>query len=136
MVACGSGEDRGPRARPSIDRRRWIEFPDGLRLLPNRCSSGSRRIPYRRRSHPERDAESRLEAATAAPAAGQDAAAASIADPLGPGANGTNVQEAGVDEPDTLKSDGETIFTLERGVLRAVSATADPRLLDELKLPR
>jgi uncharacterized secreted protein with C-terminal beta-propeller domain len=49
---------------------------------------------------------------------------------------GTNVQEAGVDEPDTLKTDGKTLFTVAAGRLEAVDVTgAEPRRLDSLKLP-
>jgi len=47
----------------------------------------------------------------------------------------TNVQEAGVDEPDTVKTDGRTIWTLAGGRLHAVDArAATPRLLSTLEL--
>ena len=47
----------------------------------------------------------------------------------------TNVQEAGVDEPDTVKTDGKTIFALANGTLHAVDARADaPKLLGTLAL--
>ena len=47
----------------------------------------------------------------------------------------TNVQEAGVDEPDTVKTDGKTIFALANGSLHAVSARSDsPQLLGTLEL--
>ncbi len=47
----------------------------------------------------------------------------------------TNVQEAGVDEPDIVKTDGRTIFALENGTLHAVDARSDsPRLLGTLAL--
>ena len=47
----------------------------------------------------------------------------------------TNVQEAGVDEPDTVKTDGQTIFAIANGSLHAVDArSAAPRLLDTLAL--
>jgi len=50
--------------------------------------------------------------------------------------SGTNVQEAGVDEPDIVKTNGETVFTVESGRLEsiAVGATGKPRLLDTLAL--
>jgi hypothetical protein len=48
----------------------------------------------------------------------------------------TNVQEAGVDEPDIVKSQGTTIFAVADGRLHAVDAGGDsPRVLDTLKLP-
>lgn len=47
----------------------------------------------------------------------------------------TNVQEAGVDEPDLVKTDGSTIFALAGGRLHAVDVSAgEPRLLDSLEL--
>jgi uncharacterized secreted protein with C-terminal beta-propeller domain len=47
----------------------------------------------------------------------------------------TNVQEAGVDEPDTVKTDGKTIFAIANGRLHAIDARAEtPRLLGTLPL--
>jgi uncharacterized secreted protein with C-terminal beta-propeller domain len=47
----------------------------------------------------------------------------------------TNVQEAGVDEPDTVKTDGRTIFAIANGTLHAIDARAEtPRLLGTLAL--
>jgi uncharacterized secreted protein with C-terminal beta-propeller domain len=49
--------------------------------------------------------------------------------------SGTNVQEEGVDEPDLVKTDGNTLFAVASGRLRAVDVTgAKPRLLDSLAL--
>ena len=42
----------------------------------------------------------------------------------------TNVQEAGVDEPDIVKTDGRTVFAISDGVLRAVDVTGDTPKLD------
>jgi uncharacterized secreted protein with C-terminal beta-propeller domain len=47
---------------------------------------------------------------------------------------GTNVQEEGVDEPDTLKTDGKTLFAVAAGRLEAVDVAA-ARGLDSLQLP-
>lgn len=60
--------------------------------------------------------------ASGAPVAGKDYSA-------------TNVQEAGVDEPDEVKTDGTTIFTTAGGRLRAIRATGTPTLLGTLDLP-
>jgi uncharacterized secreted protein with C-terminal beta-propeller domain len=50
--------------------------------------------------------------------------------------SGTNVQEAGVDEPDIVKSDGRRIFAVAAGRLNAIDArAATPRLLGSLELP-
>jgi Beta propeller domain len=47
--------------------------------------------------------------------------------------SGTNVQEEGVDEPDLVKTDGETLFALANGRLESVDVRgAKPRLLDTL----
>jgi len=48
--------------------------------------------------------------------------------------SGTNVQEAGVDEPDLVKTNGETLFAVANGMLNAVDVGERPRLLDTLKL--
>ena len=49
--------------------------------------------------------------------------------------SGTNVQEAGVDEPDFVKSDGRRIFVLSGNRLNAIDARADtPKLLGSLEL--
>ena len=48
----------------------------------------------------------------------------------------TNVQEAGIDEPDVVKSDGRTLFAIAQGRLQAVDVRATPsRLLGSIGLP-
>jgi uncharacterized secreted protein with C-terminal beta-propeller domain len=51
-----------------------------------------------------------------------------------PDSSTTNVQEAGVDEPDIVKTDGTNVFTLTGGRLHAVDARAS-RKLDSIDLP-
>jgi Beta propeller domain len=47
----------------------------------------------------------------------------------------TNVQEAGIDEPDVVKTDGSRLFAISRGTLHAVDVRAEtPRLLGSLPL--
>src|SRR4051794_29743507 len=49
--------------------------------------------------------------------------------------SGTNVQEAGVDEPDIVKTDGKHIFAAENGRLYALDARSDPpKLLGSIPL--
>jgi uncharacterized secreted protein with C-terminal beta-propeller domain len=49
--------------------------------------------------------------------------------------SGTNVQEEGVDEPDIVKTDGNTLFAVANGKLNAVDVRdPKPRLLDTLAL--
>ncbi|HYZ29288.1 MAG TPA: beta-propeller domain-containing protein [Thermoleophilaceae bacterium] len=62
------------------------------------------------------------EAAPALPAAGQDFST-------------TNVQEGGVDEPDSVKTDGKTIFVAQYGRLYAIDAqSSPPKLLGSIAL--
>jgi len=62
------------------------------------------------------------ESAPSAPVAGQDF-------------SGTNVQEAGVDEPDEVKTDGNRVFAAENGRLYAIDArTSPPKLLGSVAL--
>ncbi|WP_422772557.1 beta-propeller domain-containing protein [Plantactinospora sp. WMMC1484] len=66
-------------------------------------------------------------------AAGADAAANQDSAPAGSGYSGTNTHEAGVDEPDMVKTDGRRIVTVDRGTLRVVD-TASRRLTGTLTL--
>jgi uncharacterized secreted protein with C-terminal beta-propeller domain len=68
---------------------------------------------------------------TAAPAPAEGDAGAGG----GEDSSSTNVQEAGVDEPDTVKTDGKVIWAIENGRLHAVDArAATPTLLSTLPL--
>src|SRR5690606_36068663 len=52
------------------------------------------------------------------------------------GFTGTNVQVAGVDEPDLVKTDGRRILTVSENVLSHVDITSGaPVLTDQLPLP-
>ena len=63
------------------------------------------------------------------------AAGASSAAEQGVDFSGTNDQEAGVDEPDMVKTDGSTLFTVEDNRLESVSVeNGKPKLLDTLAL--
>ena len=49
--------------------------------------------------------------------------------------SGTNVQEAGVDEPDLVKTNGSTLFAIENGMVESVRVSGGSlRLLDTLRL--
>jgi uncharacterized secreted protein with C-terminal beta-propeller domain len=73
-----------------------------------------------------------IETAAPAPTAARAATPAPV---KGVDYSGTNVQEEGVDEPDLVKTDGKTLFTVGNGKLRAVDVGgAKPRLLDSLPL--
>jgi hypothetical protein len=63
------------------------------------------------------------------------AAAESKSGAATPAFSTTNVQEAGVDEPDIVKTDGKTVFAISEGTLRALDVTGDvPRLVGSLAL--
>jgi uncharacterized secreted protein with C-terminal beta-propeller domain len=70
-----------------------------------------------------------------APTAAPMPAAGEAGGGAGEDASQTNVQEAGVDEPDTVKTDGRTIWSIENGTLRAIDArAATPVVLSTLPL--
>jgi uncharacterized secreted protein with C-terminal beta-propeller domain len=50
--------------------------------------------------------------------------------------SGTNVQEAGIDEPDVVKTDGTHVYVIADGVLRIIDVTGDaaPRIVGTLSL--
>jgi hypothetical protein len=77
-------------------------------------------------------------AAPAAPGRGDTTAAptpAAGSAPATPEFSGTNVQEAGIDEPDTVKTDGSRIFVANGNTIRVVGVRGGtPRLLATLKL--
>jgi hypothetical protein len=74
-------------------------------------------------------------------AEGDDSASADRAPATGPVGDGssystTNVQVEGVDEPDTVKTDGQRLVTFGNGKLHLVDVGGDaPVLLDSLELP-
>ncbi|MCW2914681.1 MAG: hypothetical protein JWN52_2749 [Actinomycetia bacterium] len=62
------------------------------------------------------------------------AATAKIAEAPEPQYSGTNVHEAGVDEPDLVKTDGRRIVVLARGALQVIDP-ATKKVTSRLKLP-
>jgi hypothetical protein len=66
---------------------------------------------------------------------GNPEAAPTAGDGRGGDSSSTNVQEAGVDEPDIVKTDGTNIFAIAGGRLHAIDArAATPKLLGSLAL--
>jgi hypothetical protein len=71
-----------------------------------------------------------------APPAGLSQSSGAGSSPAGPSFSGTNVQEAGVDEPDVVKTDGRRLFSTARGELRTVDLTGQsPSVAARLSLP-
>lgn len=60
--------------------------------------------------------------------------AAGAAESVGSGPTGTNVQEQGVDEPDTVKLRDGRLVVLTGTILRILSAQPEPRVLGQLSL--
>ena len=71
--------------------------------------------------------------AASAPAFGGTPAAASPA--AGQATSGTNVQEAGVDEPDLAKTDGRVLVTFTGRSVQVLDVTGSPRLASTVALP-
>lgn len=60
---------------------------------------------------------------------------AAVAEEAGVEFSTTNVQERGIDEPDLVKTDGETIYVVAQSTLYAIDATtSEPRILSSVKL--
>jgi hypothetical protein len=56
------------------------------------------------------------------------------ADASEPDFSTTNNQEAGVDEPDLVKTDGQTLFTVSGDTVYAIAARGTPKIVGSLKL--
>jgi len=79
----------------------------------------------------ESGAPERADSVTGAPTAQAPAAGGTPGEDF----STTNVQEAGVDEPDIIKTDGSTVFAIAQGSLHAIDArNATPKLLGSLAL--
>jgi uncharacterized secreted protein with C-terminal beta-propeller domain len=79
------------------------------------------------------DTDDMADSAAAAESAGADGAADSMR--AGVDYSETNVQEVGVDEPDTVKTDGERMFIVRDNALDIVDVTGDePKLLTSVRL--
>jgi len=74
-----------------------------------------------------------------APQAERGSADSAVAAPapgaVGSGPTGTNIQEAGVDEPDLVKTNGELVLTVAENRLEVVVAGTPPRAAGSLDLP-
>jgi hypothetical protein len=65
----------------------------------------------------------------------EDGSSNGSASPETPPSSGTNVQEPGIDEPDLVKTDGGTLFTVAGGKLDAIDARATtPALLSSVPI--
>ena len=119
VIAGGAGPSAEAHAGPRPPQLSSVGSCDGLRSYLRR--HGARSTPP-------------------IPAVGVGATAAPLAeDGAAPGGTErpTNVQEAGVDEPDIVKIAGSTLFTVDGHLLRAVDTAGEaPTISDSLELPR
>jgi hypothetical protein len=117
-----------PRAFRSCDALLSHARTQALRVvepggIPTRPQPG---VPFPEVGGPREGDSTGAPQPSAAPAAGADSA---------PDHSTTNVQEAGVDEPDVVKTDGRHVFALASGALRVVDVRgAEPKLVATLKL--
>jgi uncharacterized secreted protein with C-terminal beta-propeller domain len=130
LVAAGCTADEpskpdDPGSRPAAAGEfRLVSYPncdaalEGLRTAAraNVQAWGSRHVPF----SGDAVGGTRADAAEAAPNTARDSAGAKAAP--GETYSGTNNHEAGVDEPDLVKTDGKRIITVQGGVLRVVDA--------------
>ena len=72
--------------------------------------------------------------AVAAPPVAATAGGGSLGPAVGPGGTGTNLQETGVDEPDTVKVRGGLLVAAAGGRLQLLRAGAEPQLLSSVPL--
>jgi hypothetical protein len=118
--------------KPSVSKARLASFRSCTALVNYARRNGARIVESY--GIPTRG----FAAAPAAPGRGDTTAAptpAAGSAPTTPEFSGTNVQEAGIDEPDTVKTDGSRIFVANGNTIRVVGVRGGvPRLLATLKL--
>ncbi|HVV34979.1 MAG TPA: beta-propeller domain-containing protein [Acidimicrobiales bacterium] len=76
--------------------------------------------------------DQRMMANAAGTASGDTAAPKAESSTSAPAYSDTNVQEAGIDEPDSVKTDGHTVYQIANGRVFATSAGDNPQLLGSL----
>jgi hypothetical protein len=111
--------------------RSWMVRTDGTTGVPGRVDTiapavlrGPQLMPVARRG------DEPLAMPVAAPQQAEAGAGADTA------FSTTNTQEAGVDEPDLVKTDGRTLYAVHDGALRVFDVSqAAPKLVGTLKLP-
>lgn len=123
LATTASSAATEPRKKgPQAQRLKAFRSCAGIVRYGNRYV---KRVGYRRAPAP----------VFGAPGPTDDGAAAPDAGGAAPDFSGTNVQEAGVDEPDIVKTNGRTIFAVAYDKLHAVDArAASPTLLGSLDL--
>ena len=142
----GDGSD-GSRSRSDAEGapRELQLVPGATQLREVACHAVRRRVRLRQarddlgQRRPERHCEGSDVGSLRAPASAAAAEAATSTGATTPvegvDYSGTNDQEADVDEPDMVKTNGKTLFAVEGNQLNAVDVSgAQPKLLDTLTL--
>jgi uncharacterized secreted protein with C-terminal beta-propeller domain len=124
-----------------------LAFRHTAKVRPHAFASCARLVGYERahfaatKGVPARSPRTLAEPRIAAPLASGKAEMRAAAPSEGGSTTGsgtsfstTNNQELGVEEPDIVKSDGSTIFAVERGTLYAVAAGPIPHLVGSVSL--
>src|SRR5690606_24816458 len=121
LVAYNSCEEAAERLRAATREyvSPWGLGGDMLAVEDGAAAAGDGRAAPERAMAPEQAA---VPAPAGAAAPAREPAPDPAVDPAAPQHSGTNVHEAGVDEPDLVKTDGRRIVTVNRGVLRVVDA--------------
>jgi hypothetical protein len=133
-AAEASGGEAGAAARPASALRAFGSCTGLVRYARRHALRVNRRFEQRERGRPA--PAPAPPGAVPGPGGGEGGGGGGGAAPVFSPGTGTNVQEAGVDEPDIVKSDGRRMFAVTGGVLYALDLTgAAPRLAGTLRLP-
>ncbi|MCZ4492256.1 MAG: benzoate transporter [Conexibacter sp.] len=134
-VASGASAAKRPAAHA-----RLVAF-DSCRALvgyahANAARAGGPGVPMRVLGAAPEELARPVPASAKGPAVQNDASAVTAPAPDGATTfSGTNVQEAGIDEPDVVKTDGTHVIVAASGQLRVIDVTGDaPRLVGSLPL--
>jgi hypothetical protein len=145
-LVVADGADAAKKLRPSTlvrfqsctqltdFARDWMVQTGGTTGVPGRVDTAGPAVlrEPRMMPTPRRTSEGDVQTSMPMPAAAPTATAEGKADTA---FSTTNTQEAGVDEPDLIKTDGKTLYAVDGGVLRVYDVTQPaPKPLGTLKL--
>jgi uncharacterized secreted protein with C-terminal beta-propeller domain len=138
LVIPGEGGGRPAAAAPLTPFRDCAALAGWFRAAASVELSGTGGVPVATdRGLATRQFGAPLRERVAGAAAAAEVAATDLAAGAeGPGATGTNVAEAGVDEPALLKAAGERVVSVWENQLQVTDVSGTPRLRGSLTLPR
>ncbi len=127
LTAC-SGDSAALRPTTTVPAYRLVAFDSCAEALDQIRSAAKESVgPYGFQSYSGEgfSAGGERNFAGAVPPMAQDNAKAAAPSDSSPNYSGTNTQEAGVDEPDLVKTDGHRIVVVHNGVLRIIDAATE-----------